>query len=118
MNITAGKTTATKIKIPYQQPYSGIVKGTLTVVGIGGGFNSQVRACSSAPVAGICNGGFYAQMGSNGTYQLQLPPGTWWVQGVVYVYSGFNSRTLTSEAKQVTVVGGSSAKANFTVTGP
>jgi len=118
VNITAGKTTATKIKIPYQQPYSGIVKGTLTVVGIGGGFNSQVRACSSAPVAGICNGGFYAQMGSNGTYQLQLPPGTWWVQGVVYVYSGFNSRTLTSEAKQVTVVGGSSAKANFTVTGP
>ena len=118
VNITAGKTTTTRIKVPYQQPYSGIVKGTLTVVGIGGGFNSQVRACSSAPVAGVCTGESYAQMGSNGTYLLQLPPGSWWVQGVVYVYSGFNSRTLTSAAKQVTVVGGSSAMANFTVTGP
>ncbi len=36
--------------------------------------------------AGSCTNEVDAFLGPNGTYQLDLPPGTWWVQGVVYVY--------------------------------
>ena len=118
VNVAADKITTTTIKVPFQKPSSGIVKGTLTVVGIGGGFQPVVRACNSVPVAGACSGEVDAQLGSNGTYQLQLPPGIWWVQGEVYVYSGFTTETLLSQAKEIGVVAGTQTKANFTVTGP
>jgi len=118
VNVAAGQITTTRIKIPYQQPYSGIVKGTLTVVGIGGGFQPLVRACNSVPVAGACSGELDTYLGTNGTYQLQLPPGIWWVQGEVYVYSGFTTETLLSPAQEIGVVAGTQTKANFTVTGP
>jgi len=118
VNIAPGKTTTAKVKIPYQVPAIGIVKGSLTVVGIPGSSSSLVQACASAPVAGVCTGEVDAYPGSNGTYQLQLTPGIWWIQGVTYVYSGFTSETLTSPTQQLTVAAGSQTKANFTVTGP
>ena len=118
MNVAANKITTTTIKIPYQKPSSGIVKGTLTVVGIGGGFQPDVRACNSVPVAGACTGEVDTYLGPNGTYQLHLPSGIWWVQGEVYVYSGFTTETLLSQAKEIGVVAGTQTRANFTVTGP
>ena len=53
-----------------------------------------------------------------GPYQLQLTPGTWWVQGVAYNYSGPTVRTIVTTPKLVTVTNGSQAMANFTITGP
>ena len=118
VRITSGQTTTTRVKIPYQQPFGGIVKGTLTVVNLPGSSNTTVRACTSDPSGGSCTGEVDGYPGSGGTYQLQLPPGTWWVQGVAYVYSGFTTQTIASPARQVAVTTGSQTKANFTVTGP
>jgi len=118
VNIAPGKTTTAKVTIPYQVPAIGIVKGSLTVIGIPGSSNSIVQACASAPVAGVCSGEVDAYPASDGTYKLQLSPGNWWIQGVTYVYTGFTSETLTSPTQQVTVAAGTQTKANFTVTGP
>ena len=118
VNIVPGTTTTAKVKVPYQVPATGIVKGSLTVVGIPGSSSSLVQACAAPPVAGVCTGEVDAYPASNGTYQLQLSPGSWWIQGVTYVYSGFSSQTLTSPTRQLSVAAGTQTKANFTVTGP
>jgi len=117
VNVTAGQTTTATIKVPYQQPQQGIVKGALTLSGIGGGFNAGVRACDSAPVGGTCTDEVDATLGSGSSYLLTLFPGTWWVQGYAYVYGGLGSTTITSPAEQITVTAGSQTRADFTVTG-
>ena len=47
-------------------------------------------ACSTAPTAGNCTDEVDGQLNSDGTYQLPLFPGTWWVQGVADVYTGLS----------------------------
>ena len=56
-----------------------------------------------------------AYLGPNSTYQLGLPPGTWWVSGVVYIYGPTSTQTITSSPHQVTVVAGSKTSASFIV---
>ena len=56
VTIAPGKTTSVRVKVPYQVPSIGIVKGTLTLLGIPGSSSSVVQACASAPVAGVCTG--------------------------------------------------------------
>jgi hypothetical protein len=118
VNVTAGKTTTTTVKIPYQVPTFGIVKGTLSVVNLAGPTSTTVRACSSDPSAGICTNEVEAYVYGAGPYQLQLAPGTWWVQGVAYNYVGPTVRTTVTTPKQVSVTDGSQSLANFTITGP
>jgi hypothetical protein len=118
VNVTAGKTTTAKVKIPYEVPTSGIVKGKLSVVNLAGPTSTTVRACSSDPSAGTCTNEVDAYLYSAGPYQLQLAPGTWWVQGVAYSYGGPTVQTIVTTPKQVTVTNGSQTKANFTITGP
>ena len=118
VNVTPGGTTNVKVKVPYQVPTFGIVKGSLNLVNVPGNFNPGVEACDTPPVGGSCSGEVDASLDGNGGYQLSLAPGTWWIQGVTYVYSGFTTETLTSPPKQVTVAAGTQTKANLTVTGP
>jgi hypothetical protein len=66
-------------------------------------------------LAGTCTDEDDAYLGANGTYQLDLPPGTWWVSGLVYLYDSSTTQTVTSAPRKVTVVAGSKTKANFIV---
>jgi hypothetical protein len=116
VTIAAGQTTTTKLTVPYQAPALGAVVGKVSVVGAPAfGFQAGTRACSSAPVAGSCTNEVDAFLGANSSYQLDLPPGTWWVQGVVYAYGLTSTQTVTSEPRQVTITAGAKLKENFTV---
>ena len=94
--------------MPYQTPSDGLVTGTVSAVGApAGGFSSRVRACDAAPTS-LCSGELDASVQSDGTYQLALPPGTWWVSGVVDVFGfGSTGSEAVSPPRQVTVAAGS-----------
>lgn len=116
VTIAAGQTTTTKLTVPYQVPTTGAVTGRVSVVGAPAyAFQAGARACSSAPVAGSCTNEVDAFLGTGSTYQLDLPPGTWWVQGVVYTYGTASTQTVTSVPRQVAVAAGTKLRANFTV---
>lgn len=116
VSVSAGKTTTTKLTVPYQAPTVGAITGKVSVVGVPQyGFQAGARACTTAPVAGSCTGEVDAYLGSTGTYHLDLPPGTWWVQGVVYDYISPGTQTFTTAPRQVTVSVGSKSTQNFTV---
>jgi len=118
VDITAGKTTRTMVTIPYQVPQFGLVTGKLTLIGVPGfGISSGVRACSSAPVAGSCTNEVDSYTGAGGLFNLQLLPGTWWVEGVVYLYTGPTTQVITSTPARETVTPGSVAKVYPTVKG-
>ena len=117
VNVAGGQTTTTKLTVPYQAPTLGDVTGKVSVVGAPAyGFQAGARACSTAPVAGSCTGEVDAYLGANSKYQLNLPPGTWWVEGVVYDYLISGVQTITTAPRQVTVGVGSKSTQNFTVT--
>ena len=116
VTIAAGRTTATRLSLPYQTPSDGLLTGTVSAVGApAGGFGSRVRACDAAPTS-LCSGELDAQVQPDGTYQLALPPGTWWVSGVVDVYGfGSTGSESVSPPRQVTVAAGSHLVERFTV---
>ncbi len=116
VSIAAGGTTTTRLSVPYQTPSDGLVTGTVSVVGApAGGFSSSVRACDEAPTS-LCSGELDASVQSDGTYQLALPPGTWWVSGVVDVFGfGSTGSEAVSPPRQVTVAAGSHLVERFTV---
>ena len=116
VDVTAGQTTTTKLTVPYQAPWYGVLTGTVNVVGAPAyAFEAGVRACSSPPVAGSCSLEQDAYLGSNGTYQLNLSPGTWWVSGVAYVYTGATTQEITTTPIPVTAAAGVQLKQKFTV---
>lgn len=114
--VAAGQTTTTKLTVPYQPPTLGDITGKVSVVGAPQyAFQAGARACSSAPVAGSCTNEVDAFLGADGKYQLNVAPGTWWVQGIAYDYSSPDTATVTTAPRQVTVGIGSKIKENFTV---
>jgi hypothetical protein len=116
VTITAGGTTKTTLTVPYQTPDDGVVSGIVRVTGAPlFYYQAQVRACS-APPAGTCTDEQDAYVNGDGTYQLPLPPGTWWVSGVVDVYgSGPNTTETVSPPQEVTVTAGTKTVLRFTV---
>jgi hypothetical protein len=119
ITITAGKTVTHTLSVPYQKPAEGAVDGTVHAIGApANGFQSGVQACSAAPTtAAPCPGEEQAYSQTDGTYQLVLPAGTWWVSGFIYE-NGIESQTeKTSAPRQVTVVAGATLTENFTVLG-
>ncbi len=116
VTVNSARTTTTKLTVPYQKPTVGAVTGKIAVTGApAGGFQAGARACSTDPSGGTCTNEVDAYLGATGTYALDLPAGTWWVQGIVYVYSGYTTQTVTSAARQVPVTVGAQQKINFTV---
>jgi len=114
--VTAGGSTRVKVVTPYQAPQLGLVTGTLKLVNSPNGFaQGQIRACSAAPTATSCNNEVDATPGPNGAYQLQLPAGSWWVQGESWLYGGQTTQLVTSAATQLSVSAGVHYKANFVV---
>jgi hypothetical protein len=117
MTIGAGGVTTKQLFVPYQRPAGGVLTGRVSVIGPPlGAFTSRVRACDSVPTS-LCSGEVDAQVQSDDTYQLQWPPGTWWVSGVVDVFgAGTPGSESVSPPRQVTVTAGSHLLAGFTVT--
>ena len=116
VNVTAGAITKAKFTVPYEAPAEGVVTGSVKVADAPNGeIDAGVTACSTEPTAGTCTDEVDGQLNSDGTYQLPLFPGTWWVEGVDYVYTGETTTEITSTPRQETVVAGQRIKANFTV---
>jgi hypothetical protein len=116
VDVTAGWTTRAKVTVPYEPPFQGVVTGKVDVVGApGGDFSAGVMACSTLPTAGTCTDEVDGGLNADGTYQLPLFPGTWWVQGVAYVYNGLDTDVVTSAPRQEDIVAGTRDKANFVV---
>jgi len=116
VTINSGQTTTTRLTAPYQPPTLGAVTGGISVVGAPAyNYQAGARACSSAPTAGTCTDEVDAYLGSTSKYVLDLTPGTWWVQGVVYVYGPTSTQEVTSAPRQVTVSVGTKTRASFTV---
>ena len=92
VNIAAGKTTTTKVKIPYQVPAIGIVKGI-----VDRRLRSRGRPARSSRRAprrrwpGSAPARWTPIQPRTGPTSCSLSPGTWWIQGVTYVYSGFTT---------------------------
>jgi hypothetical protein len=116
VTITAGGTTNTTLTVPYQTPDDGLVTGLVRVTGAPlYDYQALVRACS-APPAGTCSDEEDSYVNGDGTYQLPLPAGTWWVSGVVDVYgSGPDTTETVSPPQEVTVTAGSKTVLRFTV---
>jgi len=120
VSIAAGGTTRTTLSMPYQTPDDGLVTGVVNVVGAPlYDFQTEVRACS-APPTGSCSGEQLTYVeSSDGSYQLLLAPGTWWVSGVVDVYGfGPNTTETVSPPREITVTAGSRTVERFTVPVP
>jgi len=115
VTIAAGKTTATRLTMPYQTPDVGMVTGAVSVTGAPQyGFYSGVRACNAAPTTS-CPGEVDASSQLDGSYQLSLPPGTWWISGVAYLYTTGLSTEVATTPRPITVSAGSHAVERFTV---
>jgi hypothetical protein len=80
------------------------------------GFESGVMACSGLPTAGSCPGEQQAFSQQGGTYTMLLSPGTWWLEGFVYLFGGPGENQSTSPAKKVVITQGVEITKNFTVT--
>jgi hypothetical protein len=116
VTIAGGQTTTTKLTVPYQAPTLGAVTGKVSVLGAPAySFQTGARACSTTPTMGTCTNEVDAYLGQDGTYQLKLPKGTWWVSGIAYVYGPSAIRTATSLPRVVAVSAGVSTRENFTV---
>jgi hypothetical protein len=116
VTITAGGTTTKDLKLAYQPPTTGLVSGTVQAVDAPENSQAGVEACTAPPTATSCANGLSTYLLFPGdSYQLALPPGTWWVAGFVVVYESNGSIQTTSAPHKVTVVAGSEYKANFAV---
>ena len=114
VQVTAGVTSKVKVKVPYQQPFLGLVTGTVQVTNAPfGAYSDVVRACDSAPTATSCTDEVDATPGATGAYQLPLFAGTWWVQGEADNYAGSTVQTVISPPQQIAVTAGQHYKANF-----
>jgi hypothetical protein len=116
VNITAGTTVTRNLSVVYQPPSYGLVAGTVDVIGVPPqGFEAGVQACNGPWGSPSCTDQELAFAGTNGTYQLPLSPGTWYVQGFLDVFSQTEGSEAVSAIRKVTVVAGTRRKANFTV---
>ncbi len=119
VTIAAGKTTDEDLSVAYQVPSVGIVTGTVDIVGAPGGgfFQGGAEACTTAPTAKTCTGERVAYTQSDGTYQLPLPPGAWWVSGIAedFDFNGPGLEQKSTPAVEVTVTAGTQTTEDFTV---
>ena len=118
VSIASGKTTTQNLTVPYHKPSVGVVAGTVSVVGSpGSGVASGVEACSARPTATSCPHEQEAYAQSDGSYQLTLAPGTWWVAGFVefFPYFGGTMTESISTPVDLTVKAGSLFTKDFTV---
>ncbi len=116
VTVTAGSTTDQALSAPYQPVTVGAVVGQLTVVGAPSeGFEAGVEACTAPPTAISCPGEQAVFVETGSAYQLPLSPGTWWVAGLVQLFTG-NGDQFISAPRKVTVRVGTQHKADFTVT--
>jgi hypothetical protein len=117
VSIAPGKTTTRDLRVAYKQPAQGAATGVVTVIGAPtNGFESGVMACSGLPTAGSCPGEQQAYSQQGGTYTMLLSPGTWWLEGFVYLFGGPGENESTSPAKKVVITQGVEVTKNFTVT--
>ncbi len=115
--IFPGQTTTKNLRVDYVTPTLGAVTGTVNVIGApANDFNAGVEACSAPPTATSCQGDLETFAGQNGLYDLLLPPGTWWVRGLLYLYTGTGPDQYYSPTKELQVVAGATTNKNFRVT--
>ncbi len=118
VTVVAGRTVTRNLVVLYQKPSVGAVSGQVVVLDVPtNGFESGVRACTALPTSTSCPGEQQAFSEQGGTYQLVLQPGTWWISGFIEEFSAGSQSQVTSPARQVTVVAGSTVTENFTVQG-
>jgi hypothetical protein len=119
VTVTAGLVTTEELTLPYQTPLTGLVTGTVSVIGAPGDGLSEsgAQACSAPPTAISCPGEEVSFSEYNGAYQLPLPPGTWWVQGFVDLFgiTELNQTQSLSPPVKVKVVAGNRITRDFTV---
>jgi len=120
VTVTAGQTTDEDLSVPYQVPTVGAVTGSVNVVGApeGGGFESGVAACSTEPTAKVCTDEQDAFVNSDGTYQLPLAPGNWWLVGFVDIFTPYGPSLAQTNTPpvEVTVTAGEQITEDFNVT--
>ena len=118
VTVTANHTTTKNLTVAYHAPADGAVTGTVAVVGApaNGGIQVGAEACTAPPTPTTCAGAHFAYAFSGSTYQLPLPPGTWWVSGTAFVYSFGTPQTYLSPPTKLTVAAGVATTADFTVT--
>jgi hypothetical protein len=119
VTITAGGTVTKDLTLAYQPPTTGLVSGTVQAVDAPVDSEAGVEACTAPPTATTCAGALstFPLFGGD-TYQLALPPGTWWVAGFVDVYEQNGAVQSVSAPHKVTVVAGGQYKADFNVVAP
>lgn len=116
VTIAAGQTTTTTLHVQYQEPSIGAVTGTVSAVAAPLDTEVGVRACTSPPSGIVCSGEQDAfPQGSNGTYQLDLTPGRWWLSGFAYVYAFPTQTEYFSSPVSLTVRAGIRTKQSFIV---
>ncbi len=119
VTVTAAKTTYEDLSVPYQVPTVGAVAGTVDVIGASGfDYEAGVQACSTAPTAKTCTDEQDAYTESEGTYQMTLTPGTWWVSGFADNFDAYGGPGLdqtNTPAVKITVTAGAQFTENFTV---
>lgn len=113
VTVEPSATVTRNVSLPYQPPTEGLVAGTLDVIGAVDTYGSGVEACSTPPTAVSCTDEYGTFVNGNGTYDLPLPPGTWYVAG--YVYDSVPPGEALSATHQVTVVAGVRDKLDLVV---
>jgi hypothetical protein len=111
VTVAAGATTTKRLVLPGQPATVGAVSGTVDVTGQAqnGGDESGVLACNQPPSTSAtdpCPAADEAIAQTDGSYTLQLPPGTWWLEGFVYVFSSPEGSEVVGPARAVTVLAG------------
>jgi hypothetical protein len=117
VTVTAGGTTDEDLSVPYQVPTVGAVTGSVDVVGAPENTQAGVEACTTAPTTKVCTDEQGTYINSDGTYQLTLTPGTWWVTGYVdlFDYNGPGLDQTNATPVKVTVTAGTQTTEDFTV---
>jgi hypothetical protein len=120
--IAANTTVTENLTVAYRAPTYGALTGTVRLLNApsNGPGILGVEACPSPPPTtpgGVCQYGT-SQIGPNGTYQLGVPAGTWWV-AEVYWYAvpqppfGTSYEPLAGPAQKIVVKAGTSHVVNL-----
>jgi hypothetical protein len=118
VTVAAGGTVTRTLTVPYQKPTVGAVTGQVIVLDApSNGFQSGAQACTAPSTTTSCPGEQEAFSEQDGTYELILQPGTWWVSGFVQEFGSTSESQVNSPPVKVTVVAGSTLTQNFVVQG-
>jgi hypothetical protein len=125
VTVTSNKSVTTDLTLAYQPSDDGLVTGTVTLLdepatlGVGVFGVEACKAPAPKAIGDLCAYGT-TQIGPNGTYQLALPAGTWWV-AELYLYVEIQGDfgegiPRAGPSKKVVVTIGTSSVVNLSAT--